>query len=255
MILKQLQVKIFVCAFFFLTIAGCSKKDALTGLPTGNTENTRAVGASAKDLLVSTKYTSIKIEIQFMPLYPPNASAINNLVNFLNTLINKPGGVSIIQTPIQSGSQTAYSLTDITNLEKSNRTVFTSGTEIGINFLYVDGNYTEANVLGFAYRNTSMCLFAKTLYENSGGFGQPSRLKLESTILEHEFGHLLGLVNLGSPMQVSHEDGAHINHCNNSNCLMYYAAQTTGIGGVLMNGNVPLLDANCKADLTANGGK
>ena len=255
MILKQFQVKAFVWAFLILAIAGCSKKDAVTGLPTGNTENTKAVGASAKDLLASTKYTSIKIEIQFMPLYPPNVTAIDNLVNYLNTLINKPGGVSIVQSSISTGGKTAYSLNDITGLEKNNRTVFTSGTQIGINLLYVDGNHTEANVLGFAYRNTSVCLFTKTLYENSGGLGQPNRLKLETTILEHEFAHLLGLVNLGSPMQVNHEDGSHANHCNNSNCLMYYAAQTTGIGGVLMNGNVPLLDANCKADLIANGGK
>ncbi|MEP7238842.1 MAG: hypothetical protein ABI685_13280 [Ferruginibacter sp.] len=255
MIIKQLHAKLLVFTFFILVITGCSKKDELTGLVTGNTENTKAVGASAKDLLASTKYTSIKIEIQFMPTYPPNATAIDNLVNFLNGLINKPGGISVVQSTIGTLGKTEYSLTDISNLEKNNRTVFTSGTQIGINFLYVDGGYTEANVLGFAYRNTSMCLFGKTLYDNSGGFGQPSRLKLETTILEHEFAHLLGLVNLGSPMQVNHEDASHGNHCNNANCLMYYAAQTTGIGGVLMNGSVPVLDANCKADLTANGGK
>ncbi len=253
--ISQFKFSVISCSFLMLTIAGCSKKDTITGLPVGNTENTKAVGASANDLLTSSKYSSVKIEIQYMPLYPPSAAAIDNLINFLNSLINKPGGITVVQAPILSGGKNVYSLDDITSIEKNNRSVFTSGTQIGINFLYVDGNYTEANVLGFAYRNTSMCLFGKTLSENSGALGQPSRLKLESTILEHEIGHLLGLVNLGSAMQTNHEDLSHAKHCNNSNCLMYYASQTTGIGGVLMNGNVPVLDANCKADLTANGGK
>jgi hypothetical protein len=36
---------------------------------------------------------------------------------------------------------------------------------------------------------------------------------------------------------------------------MYYAAETTDILGFLISGPVPDLDANCLADLKANGGK
>ena len=68
-------------------------------------------------------------------------------------------------------------------------------------------------------------------------------------------GHILGLVDIGSPMQTNHKDAAHGNHCNNTNCLMYYASETTDVLGFLITGNVPVLDANCRADLTANGGK
>jgi hypothetical protein len=72
--------------------------------------------------------------------------------------------------------------------------------------------------------------------------------------MEHEYGHLLGLVNLGSPMQVDHKDPAS-NHCNNSSCLMYYETQVGQMGGILVSGPVPSLDANCRNDLKANGGK
>ncbi len=240
---------------FVAFISGCSKKDVLSGVTTGNTENTKATGASANDLLSASKYTSIKIEIQYMPLYPPDPGAISNLVNFFNSFCNKPGGITVVQSMIPSGGKTIYTLDDVVAIEKSNRTVFTTGTQIGMNLIYVDGNYTEANVLGFAYRNTSMCLFGKTLSENSGGIGRPTRLQLESTILEHEGGHLLGLVNLGSAMQTNHEDATHVKHCNNNHCLMYYATETTGITGTIMSGGIPTLDANCRADLTANGGK
>ncbi len=253
MIKRLAALYIPVC--FFIILNSCSKKDDISGLPVGNTANTKAVGASANDLLSASKYSSVIIEIQYMPGYQPNAAAINNLVSFMNMVVNKPGGISVTQSAIASGGKTVYTLDDVTALEKTNRTVFTSGSTIGINFLYVDGTYTQANVLGFAYRNTSMCIFAKKVNDNSGGVGQVSRTKLESTILEHEMGHILGLVNLGSNMQVAHEDASHEKHCSNTNCLMYWETQTTDIMGTLMIGNVPSLDANCMADLKANGGK
>ena len=38
-------------------------------------------------------------------------------------------------------------------------------------------------------------------------------------------------------------------------CLMYYATETSDIFGLLVTGNIPTLDAQCLADLHANGGK
>jgi hypothetical protein len=246
-----------LCAIVFLLsiVNSCSKKDTFSGIPVGNTENTKAVGASAKDLLSGSSYNSILIEVQYMPGYQPDAASINNLVSFINSLANKPAGITVIQSQVPSGGKSVYTLDDIAAIEKADRTKYNSGTQIAINFLYVDGTYTQSDVLGFAYRNTSMCIFAKKVTDNSGGIGQVSRTKLESTILEHEMGHILGLVNLGSAMQTPHEDATHEKHCTNTNCLMYYQTQTTGIMGTLMNGAIPALDVNCRADIQANGGK
>ena len=246
---------LIVTSFFIIALAGCSKKDTVPNPNPVNSENTKVIGASANDLLSAAKYSSVKIEIQYMPGFQPDAAGINNLVAFLNSLVNKPGGISVIQTQIPSANKVVLSLAEIASIEKANRTVFTSGSQLGIYFLYTDGNYTQSNVLGLAYYNTSIAVMGKTVHDNSGGLTQPTRTKLESTVLGHETGHLLGLVNLGSPMQTNHEDPANIKHCNNSNCLMYYITNTTGIMGTLMSGSVPPLDANCKADLTANGGK
>ncbi len=73
-----------------------------------------------------------------------------------------------------------------------------------------------------------------------------------TTLLEHEFGHLMGLVDQGSPMQVNHKDAANGAHCDKPDCLMYYNVEA-GFTGTLSA--VPSLDANCIADLKANGGK
>jgi len=53
----------------------------------------------------------------------------------------------------------------------------------------------------------------------------------------------------------NHKDDTHGRHCNVKNCLMYYATETSDIFGLLVTGNIPVLDAQCSADLYANGGK
>jgi hypothetical protein len=244
--------QIFLIASAIILLAsGCSKSD---NKPGGSYSNDRNAGASANDLLSNARYSSLKIEIQYMPGFQPDAAAVDHLTGFLASRLNKPGGIQVVQKQI-AASGSVLSAQEVLNIEKQNRTVYTSGAQLGVYFLFTNGSYTENNVLGIAYRNTSMCLFGKTIHDNSGGVGQASRTKLEATVLEHEFGHILGLVNIGSAMQTPHQDAGHGAHCNNENCLMHYAAETTDVLGFLLTGNIPSLDANCINDLKANGGK
>lgn len=229
----------------------CSKKDSTTS----SSLNNKAVGASAKDFLTASTYNTVNVQLQYMPGYAPDPGALNNLVTWLDMLLNKPGGIHISESPIAASGRTVFALADINQLEQNSRTQFNAGNSLSVYIVYLDAPYTTANVLGIAYRNTSLAVFGPTITSNSGGLNQVSRTKLESTIEEHEFGHLLGLVNIGSPMVTAHEDAAHSAHCNNPSCLMYYQTNTTVVGGVIMNTPVPSLDANCRADLTANGGK
>lgn len=247
--------RLVLISIFPLIFSACSKKNVITDLPAIQAENNKITGASANDLLASSKYTSIKIEVQYMPGFQPDAAALNNLAAFLNSFVNKPAGVEVIQKQIKSSGKSSFTINEIASTEQQARSAFTHGTELGLYILYADAAYSDPTVLGVAYRNTSLCLFAKTINENSGAVGQVSRTKLETTVLEHEIGHLLGLVDIGSPMQADHKDTAHGNHCNNVNCLMYHASETTDLLGFLITGNVPAPDANCVNDLHANGGK
>lgn len=215
----------------------------------------RATGASANELLSAAKYSSLKIEVLYMPGFAPDNAALNHLQSTLNGIVNKPAGISIATKQIAVSGKAGLSVDDVWNIEKNNRSAFTTSSSIAICIVYTDGAYTDNNVLGIAYKNTSVALFGKTIHDNSGGLGQASRTKLEATVLEHELGHLLGLVDLGSPMQSSHRDTPHGYHCNNSNCLMYYASETNDILGFLVTGNIPSFDAACRADMQANGGK
>lgn len=247
----------FALVFLMLSLLSCRKSDSgFVNNPGGADElHNKPVGASAKDLLTAGTYTSLRIEIQYMPGYAPDAAAVSHLQAFLGTYLNKPSGITIVTKEIPAGPGPNYSIDQVRQIENNNRTAFTSSGQIAVYVLYTNGNYNQNGVIGVAYRNTSVALMGKTIHDNSGALGQASRTKLEATVLEHELGHLLGLVDLGTPMQVNHEDPSHGSHCMNNNCLMFYASETTDILGFLLTGNIPSPDADCVADLRANGGK
>lgn len=236
-------------------VTGCKKSGYVNNPDIPDNLHNRIVGASANEMLASTKYTSLKIEVQFMTGFPPDAAALNYLQSILAGLLNKPGGITIFTKEIPASSSGSLSVNDVINIEKNNRTAFTNGSELAVYILYTNGNYTDQNVLGVVYKNTSAVLFGKKIQDNSGGIGQANRTKLVATVAAHEMGHLLGLVDLGSPMQTGHKDPANGSHCNNTGCLMYYASETSEILGFLVTGNIPALDVNCRNDLRANGGK
>ncbi|AKK71363.1 hypothetical protein OK18_00775 [Chryseobacterium gallinarum] len=250
------MLKKFNLAFLvFLLLISC-ERDSEFSNGSGNYNHTRSVGSSANDLLNNSTYNALVIEILYMPGYAPDANAIELVKNFLSTFLKKEGGISIIQKEIAGATSASLSVEDIRSIENSSRTAFTNGSTMAVSIIYTNGQYyANASTLGIAYRNTSIALLGKIIHDHSGGFGQVSRTKLEATVLEHELGHLLGLVDLGSQMQVNHKDAANGNHCDNKNCLMYYASETTDILGFLNTNNIPQLDTNCKGDLTANGGK
>lgn len=244
-------IVLFACSLFIL--AGCKKSSDNPNDPDGF--YSRSVGASANELLSDSRFKSLKIEIQYMTGYGLSASTISHIQGFLSSLINKSSGITVVTREISPSASTTLNINQVADIEKANRTAFSTGSEISVYILVTNGVYSDNNVIGAAYRNTSMVLFGKKIADNSGGIGQPARAKLESTVADHEFGHILGLVDLGSPMQTNHKDAAHGNHCNNSNCLMYYQADTHDMLGVLMTSSIPTFDANCLADLRANGGK
>lgn len=251
---QSLQGILLLALMAFLFIPGCKKKDVLE-IP-GYKE---PVGATAYNLLSDLQFNTLYIDLMYMEDHAPTDASVNNMVDFLETYVRKPGGIHVQQRSITSTGQDTYSAQDIRNIEDAHRQLFNTENSLAISFIFLDGEYAgnsgDSKVLGIAYRNTSMAIFQETVIEYSGGLTQPSRTKLESTIINHEIAHILGLVNNGTPMQTDHQDGAHGHHCDNSGCLMYYSVETTDIVDNLIGNGIPELDQNCKHDLSSNGGK
>lgn len=225
----------------------------------GNNSNyhQQAVGKSAADLLSTDTYSSLEVELVYVEGYEPTAGTISNLKTFLQNRLNKPQGINITKTAIPSPGLAPYSISDIREVESSFRETFNKDNTLAVFAFITDGSYEENNnVLGIAYRNTSVVLFGSRIDELSGGIGQPSQSLLETTVMNHEFGHIMGLVNVGSPLQSEHQDTDHGRHCNVKSCLMYWTAETGDVVANLVGAShAPELDSQCIADLQANGGK
>lgn len=219
-------------------------------------DHTRGPGVSARDLLAADDYDRLVVQIQYVGDFAPTAQGLAHLEGFLQERVNKPMGIQIVSPEqIQITPQATYSASEIRALEAEHRSMYTQGRTLVAYFLWIDGAFDQsANVLGIAYNNTSMAIFAERIDDNTGGLAQPSKATVEGTVAIHEFGHILGLVNNGSPMQIDHQDEPNGHHCDNDDCIMYFAVRTTDFLSNLMGG-LPDLDQNCIDDLQANGGR
>jgi hypothetical protein len=65
-----------------------------------------------------------------------------------------------------------------------------------------------------------MVIYGETVNDISNRLNAPDKSTVESTVVNHEFGHLFGLVNLGTPLQSAHEDSSSNGHCEVDGCLM-----------------------------------
>ena len=173
-----MKMKAFIAALLLFSITACKKDVTFTNNPNADDLHNKPVGFSANQLLGAATYKSLKIEVQYMTGYAPDAAALNHLQTILSAYLNKPSGITIVTKEISASSSTILSIDQVRTIEEQNRTVFTTGDQLGVYFLYTNGNYTDNGVLGVAYRNTSMVLFGKKIHDNSGAIGQASRTKL-----------------------------------------------------------------------------
>lgn len=254
--MKRFVLALFLVGATILSLEAC-KKDSKIKVEKNHRNGT---GDSANDILSSQNYTKMVVEIQYMKGFRPTEKAIGLLSDMLSARCNKPGGIKFIYTEIAALGYSTYSMDDVRAIEEENRTAFTSKDELATYFLFLDGDYSEntsnSSVLGVAYYNTSMVVFEKTLQDNTGGFMEPELYKVETTVMNHEFGHIMGLVNVGTAMQNFHQDTDHGAHCDNDNCLMFWQAETGSmLSNLIGNTPIPTFDENCLKDLKANGGK
>lgn len=241
--------RLVIPALLLVILSGCDKDSPI--------ERNRSVRPN--DFLSAEDYTSLTVEIVYVEGLQPNATTVENLKAFLGELLNKPSGINVIERSIPSPGATIYNVDMLRQIELEQRSVNTEDDRLTAYFYFADGEYSgstaNSKVLGIAYDYSSMAIFEESVQEFSGGPGRPSIAKLESTVLQHEFAHILGLVNNGTPLVDNHHDDEHEGHCDNQECLMYYLAETSDIAANLFGISAPVLDANCRADLKANGGK
>lgn len=244
-------------ALVILTLVNCRKTLSVNEITRVNTESfhNRSVGASASELLDDNIYKFLDVEIQYITGFKPEQVTLDSLRSFFQTYLNKPWGININLKEISSVEKSGLSKDEIIVIEKEKRIRFVRQDTIAIYILFTNSVHPGNKILGMAYRNTSAVVYGKAIRKHSSVAGRLTHQELETAVLLHEMGHLLGLVNKGSTPLSKHTDSTFHDHCNNRKCLMYHSVETKNLSSILLKGNIPVLDPHCIEDLIANGGK
>ncbi|MBP8792635.1 MAG: membrane metalloprotease [Lutibacter sp.] len=243
----------FSVVFLILTLTSCNKNDDFNG---GSYSYKSKIGNSANDILSNAVFTDLYIEVMYVEGFSPSSEALKNLETFIKARTYK--SLVIIESRLISiEKKDIYTIDDVRTIEDANRLLFTQNNQLVVSALFLNGKSSSDKdsmvILGTAHRNTSFVIFEESIKKSTNFFFERAELILETSVILHEFCHLLGLVNIGSPMISDHQDDENGYHCNNPKCLMYY--QEESFYNRLNKYEIPKLDANCLADLRANGGK
>lgn len=218
----------------------------------------RGPGASARDFLDDAVYDSLVVEVDHVVGQAPSPAALSVLETRLQERCTKPGGVTIVVDDAIPSGGTTYSVADNQALERQHRDQASSGSTAVFYVLYLDGASDQdgpsGSVLGWAHGPSSVGIFRQTIQGASSLLATPEQI--EGAVLVHEAGHLLGLVNNGTPMVANHEDAAHRGHDVDDGCIMHWQIETSDIVALIQSrGALPTqFDARCIEDLRASGG-
>ena len=179
------------------------------------------------EILRGNEYSKIHIEVNYVTGNSPESDALNLLKQRIQEVTDK-STITVSQSSFGS-TDNSYTLEEILELEDKQRTRFKSGNTFVIHILYLNGEYNDNDqTLGLAYSGTSFAIFKEKIED--AAFLLISAKDIEKSVIVHEFGHLLGLVNNGYQSPHDHEDPQHPHHSNNEESVMYWAIESQDIG-------------------------
>jgi len=262
---------LFIIGLVFFTVS-CSKSSvdsdggsSVTAVD--KTANLLATGDSANDILSNDVFDKLLIEIAYVSGYKPTESAMTQFTAYLKKHTFKEN-IELLYKELPSPSEDELTLKEISDLETKNRTAFNSGSTLAIYIYFADapaeGDDLDGGLvtLGAVYRNTSMIIHEVTVRALAAKSFTIREDDVETATLNHEFGHLFGLVDLGSAMVNDHQsqsensDGEVVddNHCNQNGCLMRAELQFGGPTGKSLQANtIAQYEDGIKAGCTLSG--
>lgn len=176
------------------------------------------VGSASRQLLRPSPFTEVAVEVDFLAGLEPNSNAVANLVATLKRVTGKRivlEGANQM-TPTRSA---CYSSGDVA-ASAASRSISSEGRRAAIYVFYLNGYFCDNDkALGAATNATVAAVFPET-YRGKGG----TDAAVEETVLLHQIGHLLGLVNLSYVGVRPHHDGN--GHSKNQNSVMHASAET-----------------------------
>jgi hypothetical protein len=264
------KVVVWLVLLVAMIFAGCSNDSDPVNEgpdPVDRSANLLSAGASGGDILSNENYDRILIEVAYVDGFRPTSQAMDNLRTYLEERTFKED-ISYNYRVLPSPEQESLTLTEIASLESENRTAYNTDRTLAVYIYFADAPSDADSpedglvTLGAVYRNTSMIIHENTIRDLASRSVVITLSDVETTALTHEFGHLFGLVDLGTPEVNPHEDPEASNHCNVEGCLMRAELEFgSGIMSMLESRTskglegIPALDDECLLDLQAIGGR
>lgn len=222
-------------------------------------------GVTAKDLVSDDDYSNWVIEIDYVGGERPAGDVVNGLLSRVQEVVSKDS-VRVQYSDADLPSKDRWTRGALQDLHDSRRDLKTEGSTVTTHLMFVDGEYQEEGVLGFAVGHDWIVIFSERIdrgCDEGGPLGLPAcsgtdRTRAHTAVLVHEFGHIMGLVNNGIDMVEDHEADscngqADSGHSDNQNSVMFCAVRTVGLFGLQ---SIPTeFDADDRRDLCAAGGR
>ena len=240
-----MKLRLLLWILPFALLGSCARQPAPKPVVTYPNYHKQNLGASAKDLLSNAVFTSLTVEVQYVPGFKPDPATIDTLAAFLSIYLQKCEGIKIVTKELHIKIPKTLAKDDVAVIEDSARSIYPADQDLTMYLLFTGSSHPDKNILGMAYRGTSAVIFGKSIAANAGPNKALTRAELETSVLLHEVGHLLGLGNPNGAAANSRTGKDKKGHCNNKMCLMYSSTETRNLSVIKRRGKLPHLDKEC----------
>jgi hypothetical protein len=222
---KRLLGLFLSCLMISIPMSGCtSELKEILG------ESWGVPGGLALACLRDDAYRELVIEIDHAPGYNPESSTVSLLKERLGQVCDKPDGIRIELNEVNFAETSTWTATKVREIGHDTMDAPPQTSVLRWHVIMPQGTYSDDSVLGVAVDASTIALFSDSIDDATSIFNpRISSEDIENSVMVHEFGHLLGLVNLVYTSPANHEDSEHPGHSNNEDSVMYWAIETVSI--------------------------
>jgi hypothetical protein len=210
------------------------------------------------DYIRNTGFHTLKIELDLQSGLAPRAGAADQLIDALSGVVDKPGGIVIVEdeSDLPAADDGIWTFGELQALAGERVGIEESDGEISLHTMWLGGEYEQSNVVGVAWGNRHLAMFGERIDSACNGLliGALTCSLAEATIWTHEVGHVIGLVDRGTPMVNDHKDPDHPAHDVSRESVMYWAydgTDFTELVTALTGESVIPWGEECERDLAA----